>query len=275
MSLCNCLPVLCGGGGDTVVCSLCLESVSGDVWSSGEHRSQCASRNTAKLSSFPAHPHLSCTKCNGRLRVWPAQGPKFTCDSPANSCQSGEKARQSPAQQNRFTCYLCDYNLCKQCVQRMDNERIKQKENSRQLVSCLKSMCDRVKEKVAEESKQKKQASFDSYTSIMLDTDHIPLIDESIEDDTDLSPVSCKQPVSYSEDHNTSIAPHRRSVVSCNIQPYQVLNTSLPQKQPDGLSPDVFHIRAPLVSWENFMTPAGSAETIFDTLDGTKLENRQ
>ena len=65
-----------------------------------------------------------------------------------------------------------------------------------------------------------------------------------------------------------------RSVVSCNPQPYQVLNTSLPQEQLDGFSPDVFHLRAPLVSWEIFMTPAGSAETIFDALDGTKLENR-
>jgi len=258
------------------VCSLCLESVSVPVWSSGEHRSQCASRNTAKLSSFPAHPHLSCTQCKGRLRVWPAQGPKFTCDSPASSCQSGE-ARQSPAQQNRFSCYLCDYNLCKLCVQWMDKERMKQKENSRQLVSCLKSMCDRVKEKVAEESKQKKQASFDSYTSIMLDTDHIPLIDECVspEDDTDLTPVSCTRPVSYSEDHDRSIPPNRRSIVSCNPQPYQVLNTSLPHKQLDSLSPDVFHLRAPLVSWENFMTPAGSAETIFHTLDKTKLEKRQ
>ena len=205
----------------------------------GVCRSQCASRNTAKLSSFPAHPHLSCTKCKGRLRVWPAQGPKFSCDSPASSCQSGEKARQSPAQQNRsdhlavhhsvnlvhllhsrFACYLCDYNLCKLCVQRMDNERIKQKENSRQLVSCLKSMCDRVKEKVAEESKQKKQASFDSYTSIMLDTDHIPLIDESPEYDTDLTPESCTWPVSYTQDHDRSwsiVMPlHRKSVFSCN-----------------------------------------------------------
>ena len=37
----------------------------------------------------------------------------------------------------------------------------------------------------------------------------------------------------------------------------------------DGLSPDVFHLRAPLVSCENLMIPAGSAETIFETLDGT------
>ena len=178
---------------------------------------------------------------------------------------------------SRLTCYLCDYNLCKLCVQRMDNERIKQKENSRQLVSCLKSMCDRVKEKVAEESKQKKQASFDSYTSIMLDTDHIPLIDESssTEDVADLPALSNTRPVSYSQDRNRSIPPNRRSVVSCNPQPYQVLNTSLPPKQLDGLSPDVFHLRAPLVSWENFMTPAGSAETIFDSLDDTKLENKQ
>ena len=27
----------------------------------------------------------------------------------------------------RFACFLCDYNLCKQCVQRMDYEREKQR----------------------------------------------------------------------------------------------------------------------------------------------------
>ena len=31
----------------------------------------------------------------------------------------------------------------------------------------------------------------------------------------------------------------------------------------DGLdSPDIFHLRAPLVSWENFMTPATSKENM-------------
>ena len=211
----------------------------------GVCRSQCASRNTAKLSSFPAHPHLSCTKCKGRLRVWPAQGPKFTCDSPANICPLGDKARQSLAQQNRYRGSSCCPSFSPSCT-------------SSSLLGT---------------------ASFDSYTSIMLDTDHIQLIDESPGYDKDLTPESCTWPVSYTRDHDRSwsiVMPlHRRSVVSCNPQPYQVLNASVPKKQLDSLSPDVFHLRAPLVSWENFMTPAGSAETIFDTLDETKLENRQ
>ena len=64
-------------------------------------RSQCASRNTAKLSTFPPHLSLSCSKCKGRLRLWPDQGPKFVCDSPAGSCARGDGARQSARHQNR------------------------------------------------------------------------------------------------------------------------------------------------------------------------------
>ena len=175
----------------------------------------------------------------------------------------------------RYSCFLCDYNLCRVCVRRVENERIKRQESSRQLVNCLKSMCDRVKEKVAEDSKHKNQTSFDSCTSILLDTDDIPLIDDqaSAEDIPEHLIISRIRSESCSEDHAAPKPPDRRSVVSS--APYsdkttsQVLNPSLPKKPPE-FSPDVFHLRAPLVSWENFMTPAGSVETINDMRDGAR-----
>ena len=78
-------------------------------------------------------------------------------------------------------------------------------------------MCDRVKEKVAEDSKEKKQTSFDSSTSILLDTDDIPLIDDqaSSEDIPDHLTDSRIRSESYSEDHKAYMPPNRGSVVSC------------------------------------------------------------
>jgi len=267
MSLCGCL---CGAGGDSYVCSLCLERVSGELWTSGEHRSQCASRNTAKLSTFPAHPSIVCTMCRGKVRVWPDQGPKFVCSSPPGTCSQGDMVRQNTNHHNRFACYLCDYNLCKQCVQRMDLERERQKENSRQLVSCLKSMCDRVKEKVAEETKQKKQTSFDSNNSTLLGTEDFPLIDE-------VTPVE-ERGFSHlwrSPCLEDSTKPTRGSVVTYIPQSPPTISSSLPSKPLACLSPDVFHLRAPLVPWENFLTPAGSVETVFESPTGTVLEGRE
>jgi len=262
------------------VCSLCLETVPAEVWNSGEHRSQCSSRNTAKLSTFPAHSSISCSICQSRLRQWPDVGPKFMCSSQPGCCPAGSGARLSPAHQNKYSCFICDYNLCKLCIQNIEEEQRKkeeeskrQEENSRHLVTCLKSMCDRLKEKVAEESKQKKQDSFDSSVSILLDTQDIPLMDEltPTEEIPVRLTVSRIRSDSCTENSGEKV-PCRRSVVSCNPRSYEPIPNSLPKKPLAILSPDVFHLRAPLVSWENFMTPAGSAETFSDNSDGTKLE---
>lgn len=255
-----------------MVCSLCLERVSGELWSSGEHRSVCASRNTAKLSTFPSHPSVSCARCKGRLRLWPNQGAMFSCDSPDASCPHEDSARLTASHQNRWSCFLCDYNVCKLCVQMIETERMKRKESSRQLVSCLKNMCDRVKERVNEDTS--KQASFDSFTSIMLDTDDIPLIDDqaSAEDNPTHLKLPEIQAESFSEAPNP---PDRRSVVSNTQNSDQsqnlIISTNLPKK-PSEFSPDVFQLRAPLGSWENFMTPATSLETVVNTWDVLSLD---
>ena len=57
-----------------------VEGVSGSVWA--EHRTQCASRHTAALASYPAHPGLVCPACSGKLRLWPATRTKFRCGAP-------------------------------------------------------------------------------------------------------------------------------------------------------------------------------------------------
>ena len=143
---------------------------------------------------------------------------------------------------------------------------MKQEENSRQLVIGLRNLCDKVKEKVAaEETKKKKQESFDSCKSILMDTDDIPLIDDFGKTEDTISNRNSLRMRSESCSEQKAIlkVPCRRSVVSCNTQPFQVPQPSLPKKNsPALLSPDVFHLRAPLVSWENFMTPTASVETL-------------
>ena len=137
-------------------------------------------------------------------------------------------------------------------------------------MSCLKSMCDRVKEKVAEKTKQKPQTSFDSHSSTLLGKEDFPLIDE-------VTPVE-ERGASYlwkSPCLEESTKPSRGSVVTYIPHSPPTISTSLPTKPLSCLSPDVFHLRAPLVPWENFMTPAGSVETVFESPTGTVLEGRE
>ena len=83
---------------DGSVCPLCQDPVSGEEWSGG-HRAQCGARNTAKLSTYPAHA-LPCPRCGGKLRLWPAPGPasKFRCSAERGACltnNTGSKIRNN------------------------------------------------------------------------------------------------------------------------------------------------------------------------------------
>ena len=87
--MCGCL---CSGSG-LDECPLCEEQVSGEDWCDGKHRWQCGHRNTAKLSTFPAHPTVTCDLCDGKLRLWHAPGAghhKFRCNSSPGSCVTAD-----------------------------------------------------------------------------------------------------------------------------------------------------------------------------------------
>ena len=151
------------------MCPLCLDTVPGEDWAgtgqgAGQvlgHRAQCCSRNTAKLSTYPAHA-LPCPRCGGKLRLWPAPGPasKFRCSAERGACRTsntGSKIRNNGKNRCcrfncrfycrfywrlycRFYCYPCDYNLCGGCIEQAARERSQQE----QLVSCLASLCEKV-----------------------------------------------------------------------------------------------------------------------------------
>ena len=73
---------------DGSVCPLCQDPVSGEDWSGGGHRAQCGARNTAKLTTYPAHPDTPCPRCRGKLRLWPLTSPlaKFRCSAELGAC---------------------------------------------------------------------------------------------------------------------------------------------------------------------------------------------
>ena len=101
--------------------------------------------------------------------------------------------------------------------------------------------------------------------SILMGTDDIPLIDDVLS--ADVSPEAAllprTRPESWTTAHTTPpVIPCRNSVVSYNPASYTPVRTSLPTKQAPVLSPDVFHLRCPLVSAENLGTPPGSRENI-------------
>lgn len=84
--------------------SIKIVYVPGEDWLDGKHRWQCGQRNTAKLSTFPAHPSVQCdrllghthcivwpmiSRCDGKIRLWPP-GHKFRCSSAPGLCVTAE-----------------------------------------------------------------------------------------------------------------------------------------------------------------------------------------
>ena len=144
-------------------------------------------------------------------------------------------------------------------------------------VVCLKTLCDRVSElqklekvkeklelvdtamstdKEEEMKKDKNENTLLSITgpgSILPGYENIPLIDGKTE----------------AEELNNS---HQIRSKSCSVShqsplPENLLMRGLRKKpQMSGLdSPDIFHLRAPLVSWENFMTLATSQDSMSES----------
>ena len=127
------------------------------------------------------------------------------------------------------------------------------------------------KEIVHDYPEEKEETFCNSFTTtcVLLETDDIPLIDEVLSGDVppEAALAPSIRPESWSLDHSTKAIPNRRSVVSYDPHRYTPVPTTLPPKKGILLSPDVFQLRAPLVSWENFMTPAGSVEIIIAQTD--------
>ena len=176
---------------DGSVCPLCGDPVAGEDWS-GEHRAQCGARNTAKLSTYPAHPATPCPRCRGKLRLWPLTRPlaKFRCSAELGACvtsSTGSKIKSNGKNRSviinvehlfdktipsfRYYCYPCDVCLCLGCVEKEAAERSRQEK----LVTCLQTLCAKVRDKVQEEERGLKEQR--RQQSLELETEDIPLID--------------------------------------------------------------------------------------------------
>jgi len=225
--------VLCVGGEAVIVCYLCLEEISVQAWDKDNHRLACARRNTAQLSIFSTHSSVRCGGCQGKLRVWPDQGPAFYCDSVSPPCKN--TGQQLPSYGgNRYNCFLCDYDLCKECVKAKESEATSKANNGKE----EEQDDDHIDE---ETISQLSEIKFKIDSIKDNDDDDIPLIDS--QGDTEEIPV---------------IVDDLSKRPSIDIKHYG--------GDRDGLdSPDIFHLRAPLVSCENILTPSMSQENILST----------
>ena len=170
----------------------------------------------------------------------------------------------------RYACYLCDYNLCKKCVEKREKERTEEEERC---TSHLESPFGTCKDVLINESEDKQKSFCNSFTSTFLlqGTEDIPLIDDVLSGDVppEAALTPCTRPESWSTAHTApQVIPCRNSVVSYTPP----VSTSLPTKAAPVLSPDVFHLRCPLVSPENLGTPPGSRENIHTHGIGEHLE---
>ena len=121
-----CLDWKCVGGGDEeqqlnsdiVVCYLCNKKVSSSEWVKEEtgHRSYCAVKSKEHrdvLSEMP-RTSLPCDNCGELLRIWPSNmgPPYFRCKE--SSCWSKAALIQNNGT-NRFNCFTCDLDTCREC----------------------------------------------------------------------------------------------------------------------------------------------------------------
>ena len=139
-----CIDWRCAGGdeeqqlnSDTVICYLCNKKskkknrfddivhcfivsilVSGNEWVKQEtgHRSYCAVKSKEHrdiLSEMP-RTSLPCDNCGELLRIWPSNmgPPYFRCKE--SSCWSKAALIQNNGT-NRFNCFTCDLDTCREC----------------------------------------------------------------------------------------------------------------------------------------------------------------
>ena len=100
---------------------------------------------------------VRCPKCRSRLRVWPENhGPPFTCSS--STCPVVGRLRSTGANRFeirettenhllfRFTCFLCNFDLCESCLTRKLGRSLLNPEPSRTPARETSSSCSRGRE---------------------------------------------------------------------------------------------------------------------------------
>ena len=187
----------------------------------------------------------------------------------------------------RYNCFLCDYDVCIGCkdileekynadmdtLERNGVQVVKNIKREMSKVVCLKTLCERVSE--LEKLKQVKEKLELVNTAINTVNDSI---DKNENTDITMNVPGSKLLLSYETiplidvqaDAEEVPEPAQMRPKSCSVSnlfptPEHLLVRGISCLRKDVSanvldSPDIFHLRAPLVSWENFMTPATSDE---------------
>lgn len=224
-------------------CYLCQEELSLEDWQEGEHRQECMKRNKAALVSHRENDHLSCNKCSGKLREFSvSKFSIFVCNSGRSQCPSGKKnfSHGPTRTRTRFSCFLCDFHICNDCANNVcDEKRI---ENEKKIPTKIENLQSVVLSQGDEEEGLLDEMEHSEEAFKV--QDDIPLIDENPSLD-DVSLIVEKIKI------NRPKFLHQE-----NLQAGFYFNPLAVD------SPDIFKLRAPLVSCENILTPAISAELL-------------
>lgn len=214
-----------------------------------DHRKLCAKKHEKLLECYPEKPFSQCPTCSLPLREWSLVQPSlFVCHS--DQCSEGETKLSDETNTARFTCYFCDVHFCSNCVElaiKVDDTRIdKDKEQSGGggLTDSREQNIGKIEVKLDSADDGDNQLDLSNTNTAFLFADEdIPLIDDgmSLEDVSIIA---------------ERIKANRPKFLNGNNHSGFYFN-------PLGLdSPDVFKLRAPIVSCENILTPGISTELL-------------
>ena len=191
----------------------------------------------------------------------------------------------------RYNCFLCDYDICLSCKNIFEDQydegltnvqnnnhnagSAKPKNSDGSKVVCLKTLCERVSELERLKKVREKLVLVDTAINTETEKDRI-----AVENDDMMISVNGFALPGYETIPLIDVQSENEEVVEADkIRPKsQSVSHQFPLQEnllrkalsPRGKkvplngfdSPDIFHLRAPLVSWENFLTPAASHENI-------------
>ena len=103
---------------ETCQCYLCFKDINKREWEN--HRKLCAITNAALLNHLPKADIL-CPKCSKNMRVLPFCDISFQCGS--ENCIRHSLVIYNTFGNNRYNCFLCDFNLCGHCFSSMRRNR--------------------------------------------------------------------------------------------------------------------------------------------------------
>lgn len=85
-------------------------------WTTGNHRSLCGQANAVVLNKMP-ETVVKCPQCKKPLRKWKSKN-KYICKG-EKCLRCNEKEIDNANGNNRYNCFQCDFDLCRNCVNEM------------------------------------------------------------------------------------------------------------------------------------------------------------